>query len=250
MIRIRSILSGFLVVAASSLLAQTPAAPKTATHKAAPHKTAAKPAAPVAPQTFPADPGLYAALNTTEGRIVLKLYEKETPTTVRNFTSLARGIKEFTDPKTGAKVKRPFYNGLTFHRVIPGFMIQGGDSAGNGTGDGGIATIKDEFDPSLKFDKPGLLAMANRGPNTGSTQFFITEGTPDYLNGKHTIFGEVVEGQDVVHKIANVPTFQGGDKKDRPITPVIVKTVVIRRVGPAPAAPGAPAHKTATKKKA
>ncbi len=247
MIRTRSILFSFLVAGAFGLLAQTPAAHKAGAHKAAPHKAAA-PAAPVAPQTFPAEPGLYAAMTTTEGRIVIKLFEKESPITVRNFTSLARGAKEFTDAKTGAKVKRPFYNGLTFHRVIPGFMIQGGDPKGNGTGDGGIATIKDEFDPSLKFDKPGLLAMANRGPNTGSTQFFITEGTPEHLNGKHTILGEVVEGQDVVHKIATVPTFQGGEKQDRPITPVVIQSVVIRRVGPAPAAPAAPARKTAAKK--
>jgi cyclophilin family peptidyl-prolyl cis-trans isomerase len=207
------------------------------------HHAVAKAADPT--QTFPAEPGLYVAFNTTEGRIVCKLYETEAPVTVKNFTSLARGLREFTDPKTGAKVKRPYYNGVTFHRVIPGFMIQGGDPTGTGMGDGGVPTIVDEFVPTLKFDEKGRLAMANTGrPHTGATQFFITDGTPEHLNGKHTIFGQVVSGQDVVTKIAEVPR----DSSDKPNTPVVMKTVVIRRVGPPagakPAVAKAPAKKS------
>ncbi len=225
-------------------VAQTPAAHHSAT---AVHHTAGKPSATKAAdptQTFPAEPGLYVAFNTTEGRIVCKFFESEAPVTVKNFTSLARGLREFTDPKTGAKVKRPFYNGLTFHRVIPGFMIQGGDPTGTGMGDGGVPTIVDEFVPTLKFDVNGRLAMANTGrPHTGSTQFFITDGTPEHLNGHHTIFGQVVSGQDVVTKITQVPTDASNNK---PNTPVVMKTVVIRRVGPAPGAK--PAAAKAVKK--
>lgn len=200
---------------------------------AATHKTAA------APQ-YPTEPGLYAAFNTTEGRIVVKLFEKEAPVTVKNFTSLARGLREFTDPKTGQMVKKPFYDGLTFHRVIPSFMIQGGDPTGTGMGDGGVPTIVDEFVPTLGFDTKGRLAMANTGqPHTGSVQFFITDGTPTYLNGKHTIFGQVMEGQDVVTKIAAVPR----DSNDKPRTPVVIKTLVIHRVAAPAAAPASAAPK-------
>ncbi len=223
----------FILIAsalAAQALAQTPAR-KTA------QKASAAPAIPL-----PTEPGEYAVLDTSMGRIVVQLFEKEAPVTVRNFVSLARGTREWTDPKTKARVRRPFYNGLTFHRVIPGFMIQGGDPTGKGTGDGGVPTIVDEFDPSLKFDKTGRLAMANTGPpHTGGVQFFITDGTPEHLNGKHTIFGQVVEGQDVVEKIARVPR----DSDDKPNTPVVMKTVLIRRVGPAPAAPVRPARKKA-----
>jgi peptidyl-prolyl cis-trans isomerase A (cyclophilin A) len=208
--------------------AATHASPKAsaATHHAAPKTVDAT-------QTYPTDPGLYVAFNTTEGRIVCKLYETEAPVTVKNFTSLARGLREFTDPKTKAKVKRPFYNGLTFHRVIPGFMIQGGDPTGSGMGDGGVPTIIDEFASTLKFDEKGRLAMANTGrPHTGGVQFFITDSTPENLNGKHTIFGQVVSGQDVVTKITQVPR----DANDKPTTPVVMKSVLIHRVGLAPGA--------------
>jgi peptidyl-prolyl cis-trans isomerase A (cyclophilin A) len=159
---------------------------------------------------------------------VFKLYELESPVTVRNFVDLALGRKAWTDPKTGARVRRPLYNGLTFHRVIPGFMIQGGDPLGNGTG--GTDVIKDEFHPSLKFDIPGRVAMANAGPNTGSCQFFITEAPTPHLNGKHTIFGQVVEGQELVGKIARAPR----DSRDKPLTPVVMTKVTIERVGPVP----------------
>ncbi|MGQ9915863.1 MAG: peptidylprolyl isomerase [Bryobacteraceae bacterium] len=177
--------------------------------------------------------GLYATIDVSHGkepmgRIVLKLYEIESPVTVRNFVDLALGRKAWTDPKTGARVRRPLYNGLTFHRVIPGFMIQGGDPLGNGTG--GTDVIKDEFHPTLKFDIPGRLAMANAGPNTGSCQFFITEVPTPHLNGKHTIFGQVVEGQELVGKIARVPR----RPNDKPVTPVIMTKVGIERVGPVP----------------
>jgi peptidyl-prolyl cis-trans isomerase A (cyclophilin A) len=212
------------------------AAQTTPAKKPAPKTAVAHPAAPAAPQTYPAEPGLYAAFNTTDGRIVVKLFEKEAPVTVKNFTSLARGLREFTDPKTGQMVKKPFYNGVTFHRVIPGFMIQGGDPTGTGAGDGGVPTIVDEFVPTLGFDQVGRLAMANTGPpHTGSVQFFITDGKPTYLNGHHTIFGQVVEGQDVVTKISGVPR----DSNDKPRTPVVIKTLVIHRVL-APAAAPAP----------
>lgn len=201
---------------------------------------------PAPPEMFPTEPGLYAAFNTTDGRIVCKLFEKEAPVTVKNFVSLARGMRTWTDPKTGQQVKRPFYNGVTFHRVIPGFMIQGGDPTGTGMGNGGVPTIVDEFDPSLKFDQKGRLAMANTGqPHTGATQFFITDSNPEYLNGKHTIFGQVVEGQDVVTKISQEPR----DANDKPNTPVFIKSVTIRRVGPAPGGttPGTTGKKAAAK---
>jgi cyclophilin family peptidyl-prolyl cis-trans isomerase len=212
----------------------------------------AKPAtpAPAKPAAPPRAPGLYATLNISHGtvplgRIVFQLFEKESPVTVQNFADLAQGRKEFRDPKTGARVKRPLYNGLTFHRVIPGFMIQGGDPAGNGTG--GTDAIIDEFHPSLRFDVPGRVAMANAGPGTGSSQFFITEVPTMYLNGRHTIFGQVIEGQELVPKIANLPRGPG----DKPNTPVRMTSVVITRVpepgAVKPATPATPVTKAAPK---
>jgi cyclophilin family peptidyl-prolyl cis-trans isomerase len=211
-------------LATGVLFAQTtpapvkPATPKPAAAKSA--TTAPKPAAPVL------DPGLYTTINTSMGPITLKLYEKESPITVKNFMDLAQGKKEWTDPKTKQRVKRPLYNGLTFHRVIPGFMIQGGYP--EGTGMGGTDEIPDEFSPTLTFDRPGRLAMANAGPRTGSSQFFITEVPTPHLNGRHTIFGQVVSGQDVVTRIANTPR----DPGDKPRTPVKIVSVTFRRVGP------------------
>jgi peptidyl-prolyl cis-trans isomerase A (cyclophilin A) len=181
-------------------------------------KAETKPAAPER------EPGLYATITTTQGAIVCKLFEKEAPVTVQNFTGLARGTKEWTDPKTGQKVKRPLYNGTTFHRVIPGFMIQGGDPLGTGMGGPGY-DFKDEFSPSLKFDQVGRLAMANSGPNTNGSQFFITVAPTPHLNNHHTIFGQVVEGQDVVDKIVNVPK----DSNDKPRTAVVIKSIRIQR---------------------
>jgi peptidyl-prolyl cis-trans isomerase A (cyclophilin A) len=206
---------------------------------------AAAPQADAAAQPKPArENGLYAVMTTTQGVITIHLFEKETPITVRNFTGLVRGTKEFRDPKTGQMVKRPFFTGVTFHRVIPGFMIQGGDPTGKGSYDAGY-TIADEFVPTLQFDLPGRLAMANTGEaHTGSTQFFITDGTPTYLNGKHTIFGQVIEGQDVVHQIAAVP--RGAE--DKPKTPVKILSIKLERVGPPPAP--AATKKTGSPKKA
>jgi cyclophilin family peptidyl-prolyl cis-trans isomerase len=185
--------------------------------------------APPAPEKPAREPGLYATINTSLGAITVHLFEKEAPITVQNFRGLARGTKEFPDPKTKAMVKRPFYNGVAFHRVIPDFMIQGGDPTGTGMYGGTI--IPDEFVPTLKFDVKGRLAMANAGPRSGSTQFFITDSTPAHLNGKHTIFGQVVEGQDVVTKIATVKC----DSNNKPLTPVLIKTITFLREGPAPA---------------
>lgn len=187
---------------------------------------AAKP--PVAPPKPALEPGLYATVITSMGNIVIKLFEKESPITVKNFSDLSSGRKEWQDPKTGQMVKRPLYSGTTFHRVIPAFMIQGGDPLGNGTGDGGIKPIPDEYHPSLKFDIPGRLAMANSGPGTGTCQFFITETEQNRLNGKHTIFGQVVEGQELVAQIARVPR----DAADRPKTPVTIKRIAVRREPP------------------
>jgi peptidyl-prolyl cis-trans isomerase A (cyclophilin A) len=143
---------------------------------------------------------LYATIATTQGDIVIRFFPKEAPLTVANFVGLAAGEKEFTDPSTGKPAKRAYYDGLTFHRVIADFMIQGGDPEGTGSGGPGY-TFADEFKSGRKFDKVGLLAMANRGPATNGSQFFITTSTPGHLDGKHTIFGEVIAGYDVVVKI-------------------------------------------------
>jgi len=145
-------------------------------------------------------PGLYAIFHTSKGTITCSLFEKEAPKTVANFVGLADGTKEWTDPKTGKKVKKRFYDGLIFHRVIPNFMIQGGDPEGTGRGGPGYK-FEDEFNPSLKFDKPGKLAMANSGPHTNGSQFFITHVPTPWLDNKHTIFGQVIEGQDIVDNI-------------------------------------------------
>ena len=183
------------------------------------------------------EPGLYVRFETTMGNITAKLFETETPQTVKNFVDLAEGRKAFKDPATGQMVRRPLYNGVTFHRVIPGFMLQTGDPTGTGAYDAGF-TIPDEFNPALKFDRPGRLGMANIGQkNTGSCQFFITEVPTPHLNNMHTIFGQVVEGQDLVPKIANVPR----DQNDKPRTAVKITRVVIERVGPPPAAAAPPA---------
>ena len=168
-------------------------------------------------------PGLYARFATTEGTFTIRLFEDHAPKTVANFTELAQGTR---DPKTGKPGQsKPFYDGLIFHRVIAGFMLQGGDPEGTGRGGPGY-TFADEFDPKLRFDRAGLLAMANRGPGTNGSQFFITLAPTDWLNDKHTIFGEVVEGMDVVKKIGGVKTGPG----DRPATPVVITTLTIEKI--------------------
>jgi len=169
--------------------------------------------------------GTYAIFETSQGNIVIKLLEKEAPKTVENFVGLAEGTKEFTNEKTGKKEKRPFYDGLIFHRVIPDFMIQGGCPQGSGMGGPGYK-FGDEFHPSLKHAKPGKLSMANSGPNTNGSQFFITVAATPWLDNRHTIFGEVVDGQDVANKISTLPR----DRNDRPNTPVTINHVKIERV--------------------
>jgi cyclophilin family peptidyl-prolyl cis-trans isomerase len=212
------------LLAAAAFAQTTPPAPKKA-----------EPAAPAATKApAPArEPGLYATLTTSMGTIVAVLYEKEAPVTVQNFTALARGTKPWKDPKTGAMVAKPLYNGVTFHRVIKDFMIQTGDPTATGSHECGF-TIADEVVPTLKFDRPGRLGMANVGtPHTGACQFFITQAAYPSLNpptGNYTIFGQVVEGQEVVDKIATVPT--GANNK--PLTPVRVLSVTVKREGPAP----------------
>lgn len=176
------------------------------------------------PVQLPADPGLYAVIYTSMGNVVCRLFEKEAPNAVANFRGLATGSKPWTNP-VGKTVHTPLYSGTTFHRVIPKFMIQGGDPRGDGTGDAGYK-FNDEIDPNLNFDKPGMLAMANLGPNTNGSQFFITVAPTTWLNGKYTIFGEVVSGQDVADSISNVPR----DENDKPNTPVKIIRIAIRRV--------------------
>jgi peptidyl-prolyl cis-trans isomerase A (cyclophilin A) len=170
-------------------------------------------------------PGTYAILETSQGNVVCRLFEKEAPQTVANFIGLAEGTKEFTDPKTGKKTKRPFFDGLAFHRVIPSFMIQGGCPLGNGTGGPGYR-FADEFHPSLRHDRPGKLSMANSGPGTNGSQFFVTVAATPWLDNRHSIFGEVIEGQDIATKISDVPR----DSSDRPRTPVVLEHVRIERI--------------------
>ncbi len=167
---------------------------------------------------------LYATLKTSMGDIVALLFEDKAPKTVENFVGLATGTKEWIDPKTGERVKRPLYNGTIFHRVIPNFMIQAGDPLGNGTGGPGYR-FADEFHPDLKHSKPGILSMANAGPNTNGSQFFITEQATPWLDGRHSVFGEVVKGEEVVNAIAAVPR----NPRDRPLKDVVLYEVVISR---------------------
>jgi len=168
---------------------------------------------------------MHALFTTSEGNFKIRLFDQEVPNTVANFVGLAEGTKEFTDPKTGQKTKRPFYDGLAFHRVIDGFMLQGGCPLGTGTGGPGYK-FADEFNPKLRHSKPGMLSMANSGPNTNGSQFFVTLAATPWLDNKHSVFGEVVEGMDVVKKIGSVPTAKPSDK---PIKPVVIQSVKIER---------------------
>jgi len=168
---------------------------------------------------------LYAHFTTSEGSFNVRLFDQEAPSTVANFVGLAEGSKEWTDPRTGRKVKQPYYNGTVFHRVIEGFMIQGGDPLGQGTGGPGYM-FGDEFSPKLRHSKAGILSMANRGPNTNGGQFFITLDQTPWLNDKHSVFGEVVDGMDVVKKIGSTATSKPGDK---PIKPITIQTVTIEK---------------------
>jgi len=166
----------------------------------------------------------YATLKTNMGVIVIRLFEDKAPKTVENFVGLATGTKEWTDPRTGQKVKQPLYNGTIFHRVIPGFMIQGGDPLGRGTGGPGYR-FADEFHPELRHNKAGILSMANAGSNTNGSQFFITLAPTPHLDNKHSVFGEVVQGQEVVVAIANSP--RGAN--DRPVKDAVLQEVIISR---------------------
>jgi peptidyl-prolyl cis-trans isomerase A (cyclophilin A) len=210
------------------------------------------PSAPGAAQDLPDSPGAQttaaveptgptAVLDTSMGRITCRLFDKQAPQTVANFIGLAEGTKDWTEPTTHEKEHgKPLYDGTTFHRVIPGFMAQGGDPIGNGTGDPGYF-IPDEIDPSLMFDVPGRLAMANSGPNTDGSQFFVTEEIQPSLNGHYTIFGQCDPSSVLVVKTI---TRVERDGQDKPLTPVVLKKVTIVPVGqplPPPAISSAPA---------
>jgi peptidyl-prolyl cis-trans isomerase A (cyclophilin A) len=245
-----------LAALSAPVLAQ---APPPATSQIPTPPASTPPAAPVpdfpdAPSTTsqakaPVIPtGPTAVIDTTMGRLTCKLYDTQAPITVANFVGLASGSKDWTDPTTLAKIHgKPFYDGVIFHRVIPGFMIQGGDRLGTGTGDPGYL-FQDEFDPELTFDEPGRLAMANSGPSTNGSQFFITEDPVPQLNGKHTIFGQCdAHSVLLVGSIARVER----NDSDKPLTPVVIQHITIVREGqpmpplpPAPPASAAPAAST------
>jgi len=169
---------------------------------------------------------LHATIETNQGDIKITLFPNHTPATVRNFVELAEGAKQWTDPETGRLTTEPLYNGTIFHRVISGFMIQGGDPLGSGTGGPGYR-FKDEFHPELSFDRPYLLAMANAGPSTNGSQFFITVAATPWLTRKHTIFGEVADGasREVVDRISSTTT----KGMDRPVQDVVIEKVRIER---------------------
>jgi peptidyl-prolyl cis-trans isomerase A (cyclophilin A) len=167
---------------------------------------------------------IYARFVTTEGSFTILLHDRQAPRTVENFVGLAEGTKAWTDPRTRQKVTRPYYDGIVFHRVIDGFMIQGGDPLGQGTGGPGY-TFADEFHPALRHDKAGVLSMANAGPNTNGSQFFITLGPTPHLDNKHSVFGEVVSGLDIVKRIGRTPV----GSHDRPRKDVVIQSVTIER---------------------
>ncbi|MGI8770080.1 MAG: peptidylprolyl isomerase [Acidobacteriaceae bacterium] len=175
---------------------------------------------------MPRTPGTYAIFKTSEGEIVCRLFEKEAPKTVANFVELAEGKREWTHPTSGKKSSDKLYDGSIFHRIIPNFMIQGGDPAGTGFGGPGYRFEDETKGSSHRFDQPGKLAMANAGPNTNGSQFFITTANTDWLTGKHTIFGEVVEGQEIADKISKLPR----GAQDKPSKPITIETVTIERV--------------------
>jgi peptidyl-prolyl cis-trans isomerase A (cyclophilin A) len=167
---------------------------------------------------------LTATLQTNQGRVVIRLFPDQAPNTVRNFVELAEGGRQWTDPRTGRATTSKLYDGTIFHRVIPAFMIQGGDPLGSGRGGPGYK-FADEIHPDLHFDRPYLLPMANAGPGTNGSQFFITVVPTPWLNGKHTIFGEVIEGADVVDAITRLKT----GSQDRPVEDVILESVTVDR---------------------
>jgi peptidyl-prolyl cis-trans isomerase A (cyclophilin A) len=233
--------STVFAIAQQSTPQQTPPA-QTPPAQTPPAELPDMPTSQVPPTIEPTGPTV--VLDTSMGRINCKLFEKEAPLTVANFVQLAQGTKPWTDPVSKKKMKnKPFYDGTTFHRVIPEFMIQGGDPTGTGTGDPGYM-FADEFDPNLNFDVPGRMAMANSGPGTNGSQFFITEVPTTHLNQKHTIFGQCDQPSlSIVASIARVQR----DAEDKPIQPVVLNKVTIVQPGqqlppppPAPPAPAAP----------
>ena len=234
-----------VLLLAAALLAATLAV--AADHPAA--KSAAKPTAtPAAPGKLA--PGTYAVMKTSMGTMVFRLFTEQAPKTCENFIGLADGTKPWKDPVSGAMMKKPLYNGVIFHRVIKDFMLQGGDPMGVGIGGPGYK-FADEFSPDLRFDRDGLLAMANSGPATNGSQFFVTVRPTPHLDNRHTIFGEIVDGKDVLKKIALTPTHGGkfsadypdlwkkiqkveprmpDQYTDRPVQDVVIESVKIERV--------------------
>jgi peptidyl-prolyl cis-trans isomerase A (cyclophilin A) len=174
---------------------------------------------------------LYATFESSAGTLVAELFWEKAPNTVINFVQLAEGTKEWTDPTTGKMVKRPLYNGTIFHRVIPDFMIQGGDPLGTGTGGPGYR-FADEFHPELRHIGPGVLSMANSGRNTNGSQFFITEKDTPWLDGRHTVFGKVVTGAELIPKITRVEKADGPEGS-KPKVDIVLKRVAIGRGSPA-----------------
>ncbi len=241
------------VVPVTPPAASTPAAPATTPAATAP---AAKPAAPADKAATPATPAvkpvtpaaksttpttkstatptpetkkrftkMFALFETSMGKFKVRLFHGQAPKTVSNFVGLAEGTKEWVDPKTKDHVKKPYYDNLIFHRIIKGFMLQGGDPTGTGMGGPGY-TFEDEFHPDLRHTKAGILSMANAGPGTNGSQFFITLGPTPHLDNRHSVFGEVVEGMDIVTAIGATPTNRADD---RPKTPVVMKKITIIR---------------------
>ena len=168
---------------------------------------------------------LHAHFTTTEGKFTVQLFDQDVPKTVENFVGLAEGTKEWTDPRTGKKGTGPYYDGTIFHRVIDAFMVQGGDPLGKGTGGPGY-TFADEFSKKRRHSKAGIVSMANSGPHTNGGQFFITLAATPWLDDKHSVFGEIVEGMDVVKKIGGTATSKPGD---RPLKPITVESVTIEK---------------------
>lgn len=228
----------FLCTLALITATSLPSAGQASTPAKPPAKPAAKPAAATTPSTNPT-----AVIHTTAGDLRCKLFEKETPMTVENFIGLSNGTKEWKNPVSHVPKKGvPLYDGTIFHRVIPNFMIQGGDPAGNGSGDPGY-TFRDETVPTILFDRPGRLAMANSGPGTNGSQFFITEVPTPHLNGRHTIFGQCDPASiELVKTIARMASDPGDN---RPFHPVKITHIEVQR-GAAAAAPKAPPAKAAT----
>ncbi len=228
--------SAVFAIAQQSTPTQTPPA-QTPPPQTPSNELPDMPTSQIPPTVEPTGPT--AVLDTSMGRITCRLFDKQAPITVANFIGLAEGTKPWTDPVTKQKMTgKPFYNGTTFHRVIPEFMIQGGDPTATGTGDPGYM-FEDEFDPNLNFDVPGRLAMANSGPHTNGSQFFITEVPTTHLNQKHTIFGQCDEASlSVVKAIARVQR----DPDDKPLQPVtLIKVTIVQEGQPLPPAPAVPA---------